>query len=642
MASIFHHKRSGEGPMLRSRFTASRRRVQGMGSYFFDILFHWRWYFVALLVGVSLIASFTHKSSREVSRGLITFQIGNAIQSGMLSATELQTLMGRTDNIRERQLNFLTSHEFYRMASGELLANGTHSKLREYLHDSQNSFLQKYFSSKLDDSEKKLIEQLRSHVVFLPNGDNNILIEVHAESGDISIALTRFISDFALKHIRSTQFENIMSNLDNVKFQMDELKGEIKLLNDEVVQFKNDHKMLSTQTLPEEMRNSITNLNKALLDAEIQLQENTFMLREFADRAEAANQRILATQGVGYHDQVLESKQQELVDQKAMLEAKITGLKKILAQESTRFRFVASGEEKIGQIKTKMNAKFEQLNQLEQKYGNIQGAANQLKNSVRALGDIYLVEIPSRLPLALKLVLVNLALLFVTSMGLFYWYELFPTLSYRDPSIAELEIETMPWLGQKFAWQKPEGALFEQAQRLCAQSVLRKLSGPGIHQVISAGRRDGKSMLTGMMARELAEQGHQVTIIDLSQNGQYGTLPSLVEVINDSNVIEGFLANPKSVSFAAGKSKWILVDSSALSEKIGHLLVSPSMDGIIFVGSYLQTRTECFSDWQLKIEQLAGKKAVFVLNKTDLRVDLPFLLMAPAVNNELKNNRKVS
>ena len=144
MASIFHHKRAGEGPMLRNRFTATRRRVQGMGSYFFDILFHWRWYLAALLVGVSLVVSFTHKSSREVSRGLITFQIGNAIQSGMLSATELQTLMGRTDNIRERQLYFLTSHEFYRMASGELMSADAHKKLREYLLDSQTGFLQKY------------------------------------------------------------------------------------------------------------------------------------------------------------------------------------------------------------------------------------------------------------------------------------------------------------------------------------------------------------------------------------------------------------------------------------------------------------------------------------------------------------------
>lgn len=639
MASIFHNKNLIG--VAKKRITPMRRQVQNMGDYFLDLLIHHR----TLLLSASLIASlfvtFTHRPTRVMARSLITFQVGNATQAGLVAGGEMAALMGRSDKIRERQLHFLKSYEFYRILAGEILTKEEYQDIKTVLAGQPIKSAMSWLGMTKSNREPlmQIAEQLRGMVLVAANGDNNIQIEVESATQSFSLRLSQVINKIAVKLIQDTQFQNILASQENLNSQLKDVKAEIDAINKEIVKYKKDHKILSTQTMPDDLRNSISNLSKALIESEIQLQENTYLLTELNGRAEDSREKILATQGVGYHDQVLDTKIQELKDQRAMLTAKIQGLQNIIAKENTRFRFLAEGEEKINQLKNKMTLKFEQLNQLELRYKHMESLGNQLKYSIRELGESFILETRNGMSLSTKLVVLNSVLLLLASMLLFYWYEVFPVLSYRDPQIAELEAISTPWF--KAGLIKPiQRPVLQKAQRLCAQNILQKLPGPGLHQIVSTKSGEGKSYLTALLARELMMQGQKVCIIDLSGTGLYEAIEG-VKVVNDPQSIDNFLQDPKCASFLSGGAAWILVDSGSLNQQIGHLLVSPYMDGMIFVGSYLQTKTDRFTDWHLKIEHMAGKKALFVLNKTDLRVDLPFLLMAPAMNEE-KSNRKVS
>jgi hypothetical protein len=639
MASIFHNKNLIG--VAKKRVTPLRRQVQNMGDYFFDLLIHHRVLLLSICMGASLFVAFTHRPTRVMARSLITFQVGNVTQAGLVAGGEMAELMGRSDNIRERQLHFLKSYEFYRILAADILNKEEYQDIKtKLLGQSMRPATSWFaFSKAAREPLMQIAEQLRGMVVVAGNGDNNIQIEVESASQSFSLRLSQVINKTAVKLIQETQFQNISAGQENLNSQINDVKFEINAINKEIVKYKKDHKILSTQTMPDDLRNSISNLSKALIESEIQLQENTYLLTELNGRAEDSRERILATQGVGYHDQVLDTKIQELKDQRAMLTAKIQGLQNIIAKENSRFRFVAEGEEKINQLKNNMTVKFEQLNQLEQRFKQMESLGNQLKYSIRELGESFILETRNGMSLSTKLVVLNSVLFLLASMLLFYWYEVFPVLSYRDPQIAELEAISTPWFkaGLVKRIQRP---VLHKAQRLCAQNILQKLPGPGLHQIVSTKSGEGKSYLTALLARELTTQGQKVCIIDLSGTGQYEAIDG-VKLINDAQSIDSFLQDPKCAAFLSGGAPWVLVDSGSLNQQIGHLLVSPYMDGMIFVGSYLQTKTDRFTDWHLKIEHMAGKKALFVLNKTDLRVDLPFLLMAPAMNEE-KSNRKVS
>lgn len=640
MASIFRQSNQSQ---LFSKKKVSRRQTQSMASYFSDVLTKWRWFFISLAGILSATIIFTHKPSHTEARSLIVFhQSENGAQVGIPSSADLMA-GGRSSN-RDRQLHFMQSNEFYRLLSEAILTDSAYESERAQLTKlSSVSLFGINRGKKQTLRNNQLKELLKKIVSFTPNGENAIMAHVHTANTKISRKLAAQVTTFAIAQIQDGQLHSITADNGNLLSQIGSVKGEIETLNEEVQSFKIEHNLLSVQTLPDDLRNSLSNLSKSLLDAEIQLQENDYMIKETSKRSEESNQRVLATKGVGYHDQVLETRRQELVDQRAMLKAKIRGLKKIIEQERSRFNFMSSGEEKISQIKSKIDAKLTRLNQLEQQQKTFEGLIEQVNHKVRMQGEVFLHEDNSSMPLSLKLVLLNITMFFICGMGLYYWYEVFPVISYRDPQIAELDLSVMPWFGGSGLFiNRVDSSIRAHAQRLCAQKVIEQVNGPGVHQVLSAESGEGKTLLVAMLARELVKRGEKVCIIDLNCRGKYEDLPSEVRIIKDATTVQSIINSPTTVKFAAQGASWILVDSAALNKQMGHLLVSPFMDGIIFVGSYLQTKTKSFTDWKLKIEQLVGKKAVFVLNKTDLRVDLPFLLMAPAMKEELQTNRKVS
>lgn len=625
MGSIFHGQNVSEGGFFKKR-QPLHRHTQSMGNYFVDLVSRWKWILLGLFLLASTAIYFTHKPKRLVARSHITFQLGNAIQIGMVNPQELQSVIGQTDKIRDRQLGFLGSYEFARIFAREIIENKDYAAILSRLSSQQFPVQRR----------TRFTEKLRQHYKVEASGDNNIVIEVEIWERQLSLDIARALSEVALKVIKLSQLQNFNSSITHLESQIEELKRDIDETNGEMFKFKKTHNLLSTSTIPDSLRNSITSLHKSLLDAEIQLNETENLIAETDKRIVESGEKILATTGVGYHDQVVEARRQELSEQKAILIAKIQGIKSFITKENSKFEFVASGEEKINQIKLKLNVKYDQLNQTELKLNNMRAMREQVDFSIRSLGDTFIFETRNAMSLGTKLFLINVSLFFVATLGLFYWYEFFPVLSYRDPSVANMNALSVPWMSGK------GGVVEKQAERLCAQKILDKLPGPGMHQVLSAHKGDGKSKIIELMAQELVKKGEKVCVVNLSGSGKYPSMPSEVRVVSESSKLDLFIQNPNSIQFMKGDATWVLVDSDSLQSQMGHLLVSPHMDGIIFVGSYLQTRTENFHDWHLKIEQIAGKKAVFVLNKTDLRVDLPFLLMAPAEANNEKSSRKVS
>ena len=147
--------------------------------------------------------------------------------------------------------------------------------------------------------------------------------------------------------------------------------------------------------------------------------------------------------------------------------------------------------------------------------------------------------------------------------------------------------------------------------------------------------------MLSMVARYLVSQGASVCIVYLTCKGAYEELPKEVNVISSRQKTDALIDNPKYLKYYSTQSDWVLVDSHSLEKDIGHMLVTSQMDGIILIGSYLETKRDQFIDWCLKLEHMASPSVHFVLNKTNLREDMPFLLKAQ-MKKEKTSLRKVS
>lgn len=636
MASIFQNRPASPGQSPFRRMPASARSSgSGTLEFFLQTLIHHKLLIAMGLILVCTVVIKTHRPAKVMARGLILMQVPSANNATPVISAEMLSGGTQSDPIRDGHLMYLRSYEFMRDAATVMLADPQYKTLVRILTGSPRYEVTTGFRwpwTKIPKREPVAIlaDRMRPLLAFDANAESNIQLEVQAHSRKFSLRLAEAVIGIAVKQIQASRLENIEASRRNVGDQIFGLQGELDAINEKMIDFKREHNLLSTQTLPDDLRNSLSTLQKTLLDAQAQLKEKRYLISKLRVEEEEGRARILHTQGVGYHDQVLEGRLRDLEEERDALEAKVSGLKQTFQHEQEKYHFVAEGEEELSRYKAQNTVKYQQINLLEQRRNQLDSMVHQITQGIRANGPAYILEPQGTLRLRLKLALFSFIYFFMVGMALHYLYELAPVLHSRDPAMTPPQTDVLPWFGSSWrqwpARTEKSPSVCGKARELCARGLLQKMGRPGMYQVISARSGEGKSYLTSLLAQQLAYQNKKVVVVALDEKGIYPDMPANVEVVREASLLKQFLDDPNATRTALGNPAWILVDAGSLQKHPGHLLVSPAMDGIIMVAAHMQTRRGVFMEWQEKIEHIAGKKTIFVLNKTDLGGDLPYLL----------------
>jgi hypothetical protein len=615
------------------------RSLQSNATYLMDLFARKKWAFIAGVLMASTLVIMSHPQSSYSAKNIITLQQNSLNQSGLTPPTEMTSLQSKPDSFRDRQINFLSSFDFKRLVAEALLQTQRFSADELASISSLNggflTHLRGWKRSKLN--EDLLAERLQHTIKVTPNNDNNIQLEVIHRDAATAQKLSQFISDFATSSITHVQLQTIELQRSSLLSQITSMKAEMTELAGELHDFKKRNNIISTTAIPEDLRNSLSNLSRNLVESEIKLQETNDLL------AQAEAQAVVGTEGssVSFTDQVLLLKIQEFKDTKSSLEAKIRGTKKILAKENNRFQFYTAGEETLVSLRKRIGDNLEGVSQLEQKLKQVDNLKSQINHSVRVIDKTFVQQRAGQVPLGVKLLFLNVIVLLLTGMSIFYWYEIFPVLSYKDAELVKLNLLASPYSVPEGFGKGLSRQLVHQAEVLFAKSLVGRLGKSGVYQFLSISPKEGKSHLVSIVADYLATQGASVCIVSLTGKEKYPSISSNIKVISKRSEIDAFIENPQSLSFYAPPADWVLVDSHSIEKDIGHMLVSSQMDGIILIGSYLETKRDQFIDWRLKLEHMASPSVHFVLNKTNLREDMPFLLKAQ-MKKEKTTLRKVS
>jgi hypothetical protein len=615
------------------------RSLQSNAAYLLDLFSRKKWIFITGVLLATLFAVVSHPQGTYSAKNIITLNQSNLPQGGVMPTMEMTSLLGKSDSFRDRQLSFLGSFEFKRLVAEALLGSKSFSsgELSSISGRSGSllSQLRGWGSSELQ--EDQLAERLQHTLKVSANNDDNIQLEVIHPEAVLAKKLAQFISDFATSSITNVQLETIELQRSSLQSQIRSMNAEMSELAGELHDFKTRNNIISTTAIPEDLRNSLSNLSRTLVESEIKLQETNDLLAQ----AEAqAGVREEGSSG-SYTDQVLLLKIQEFKDAKSTLEAKIRGTKKILAKENNRFQFYTAGEETLVGLRKRMGDNLEGVSQVEQRLKQLDNLKSQIAQSVRVIDKTFVQQRSGQLPLGIKLVFLNAIVLLLSGMGIFYWYETFPVLSYKDTELVKMNLLAAPYSAPEGFRKGLSRQLVQQSERLFAQSLLGRLGKSGMYQFLSISPREGKSHLVSIVADYLASQGASVCIVSLTGKEKYPSISSQIKVISHRSEIDAFINDPQGLSFYAPAVDWVLVDSHAIEKDIGNMLVSSQMDGIILIGSYLETKRDQFIDWRLKLEHMASPRVHFVLNKTNLREDMPFLLKAQ-MKKEKTTLRKVS
>jgi hypothetical protein len=638
MANLF--KREFRPAVVNNRNT---RSVQSNSIYLIDLFSRKKSLFIVSLCFVTFFVIFLNPSQTYSAKSIITFQLANLTQAGLISASDMHSHLGKTDNMRDRQIVFLSSFEFKRILADKIFNESDLGGLILGDRESLKIKIFNIFGLKKPNKAtiSSLADRLHESIKVSPNNDNNLQIEVFHFDSQVAKKLSTFTAQIALATIKEGQFQNIETNRTSLVNQIRDVKNEVDSLTVELQDFKRDNKIISTAAIPEDLKNSLSNLSRSLVESQIKLQETNYLLAESELLAKREQERSLESSQTSYIDQVLLMKIQELKDVKSSLEAKIKGTRNILDKENKRFEFYTSGEETIMSLRKKINEKLDVLSLLDQKLKQTDNIKDQIDYSVRSVGETYVQMKSGQFPLPTKLLIMNVFTLLIVGMGIFYWYEVFPVISYRDEEIVKMNLPAAPSVTGIGTGKKLTKELMRQAEMLFAETLVSHLGKRGIYQFLSISSKDGKSYMLSVVARYLVSQGASVCIVDLTCKGNYGDLPKEVNIIASRPKIDGLIDNPKHLKYYSTQSDWILVDSHSLEKDIGHMLVTSQMDGIILIGSYLETKRDQFIDWCLKLEHMAYPGVHFVLNKTNLREDMPFLLKAQ-IKKEKTSLRKVS
>jgi Mrp family chromosome partitioning ATPase len=605
-----------------------RRKIFLLGSFF------------AILIGsISYIQTFQ-------SSTFFRFQISETRNSNMSDQVNLETILGKTEIVRDKSMIYAQSIPFYFELSRRFAQNEEGRKIIPIIFKSKKNILLKLktiffetFSYNVSsDTNLQIAQAFQKIISFNKDSDNTLIMFVKAGSPNLAIRIGAILGPIVREILIENEFHDLAIFDKHLTSQLEQSNQRLKKVEEELLTGK-QFKIETNRDIPSQ------DLEKELRMAKIDLQRHQLLINKLESEIKEKSIYKSETGAYRYIDQVSIERLNELKQNKDLASAKVASLEKSLETLKTEQLDLPQEEHAFNNLKARYEVEYTLNKDLILKARDFEGLKKLTDSSIRIIGSTSLVPIKFKVSRPLKIILGFLFGIITALLALYYYFDYFPvitdlgTLSERfSKQIITVLPEIKSFGAKSDVWKTlPTNHMAVEAIR----PLIDEVEGSRIVSILGNQPGDGKSFIISNLAFNLARFGKKVLIIDTNWTSPKfdNDLSTNIKVISSetfqhdkgSIIDRELLIN--TIKAHSRNYDYVLIDTCASAHNNDYLVVASVADLNLVIGSFLETFEHKLASLVMKLENSQIHNYAFILNK----VDLDHELLAVKVQNHILN-----
>ena len=585
-----------------------------------------------LIGGIFLALSFIQTFT---SSTIFRFQVNNSSGTSLTSSIQLESLMGKTETIREKSFNYLNSIPFYFELGKELTIHPEGKDLIPVFLRSKNNILMRvkglfYETFKYEgevDVSLKVAQALQKIVYFKKNSDNAIIMYVQSGSPELSLKIGRLMGPMVRNIILNNESHDLQISAKHFKTLLSESDENLLRLNDEYLQLQEGQHTDQGKYIPK----ALMEMEKELRMSRIEVQRFDLMVKRLENEIKKNSVYSIANEEYKYVDQVSMERLSELKQQREVAITKAQSIEKSFSRLQAENADLPETEQI--QMTLKWNLEIEQsINKdLLLKTRDIEGLLKLADNSVRVIGDTSLVPAKIKLSRPLRFVFGLILGILAGLIGIYYFYDFFKVIkgqhdlkTLNDGSL----LTSIPRVKGKYfesdLWKElPSNHHVMESFRLLMETTIAEKS----LCFVSSSKNEGKSFIISNLARNLNRFGTKVLVVDTNFRNSH--LTKELSGVEGIKVISAELFKHDKDSFLdrslliqqirihSKESDVILIDTMSMSDSNDALIAASVANSIVVVASHLETYQHKFHEILNKVQAAGLTNYKLLLNKAN-------------------------
>ena len=584
-----------------------------------------------LIGGILLLLSFINSYT---SSTIFRFQVNNTPASSLAATVQLESLLGKTETIREKSFNYLHSIPFYFELGSVLTEHPEGKELIPVFLRSKDNLLLKFkalfydtfsYEGKVDIS-LRVAQALQKIIAFKKNSDNTIIMFVQTGTPELSLKIGRLLGPMVRKIILENESHDLQVSKAHLQTLLDESNNNLLRLNEEYLQHQENHQ----RDQGKYASSALMDMEKELRMSKIEVQRLELLVKKLENDIKKNSVYTVANTDYKYVDQIAIERLSELKQQREMALANLQSVEK----SYLKLKGENSDLPETEQIRMNLNWNLELEQSINKdlliKTRDIESLKKLADNSVRVIGDTAIVPKKIKLSKFLRFVLGFLLGAIASIFGIYYFYDFFKVvkgqsdliLSGRNilnsiPKVQNIKNDSVLWKELPTNHHVMESFRFLMEMTISEKSLC----------FISSGKNEGKTFIISNLAENLTRFGKKVLVVDTNfRNSQLTKLlqgKEGIKIISADNFVhdnESLLDRTRLIQEIRTHSKdceIILIDTQDLSGSNDALIAASVANNTVVVASYLETFQHKLHEMITKLETADIANYQLLLNKAN-------------------------
>lgn len=594
---------------------------------------------VLLGAGLCLLSYIQIYSSSTIFR----FQVSETRSTSLIPTIQLEGIMGKTENVRDKSFSYMHSIPFYFELARRFSLDAEGRKILPIFKRSRGNLLLRVKSFFFDtftygatsDQSLQLAQSLQKVFSFKKDSDNTIIMYVRSGKPSLSIKLGEIVGPIVRSIILDNESFDVKVSAEHFNELLKDSQNNLQELEKEMVTHKqiqqNEKGNLGNAPI------ASMELEKELRMAKIEAQRLALLTKNLQKQISENSMYALGDGQYKYVDQVSIERLNELKQQLEIANAKVVTIERSFTNMKQDNLHLPASEQNYMKLKWQHELEHAINKDLLIKTRDIEGLSKLLDNSVRVIGETALVPAKLAISRPMRFIFGFLLGTIFAMISVYYYFDFFKIIqgNHDIRNFGNFEILTsMPEIKKIKAndiWKDlPANHHAMEAFR----HMMEKAEVAKVVSFVSPGKGEGKSYLIANLAQNLSRFGKRVGVVDT--NWVNPTLSRTLAQVDNIKVVnaENFLHDKdsfmdrslliKQIKKLSYETDIILIDTQSLSTSNDAMVVASVCNLNIIVCSYFETFQHKYSSVMKRFDVAGISNYSVVLNKATMSNEFLF------------------